>query len=910
MPSEAPPAARLVGVGHRYGTTVALDHIDIDVPAGRTLGLIGPDGVGKSTLLGLIAGVRRVQTGSIEVLGGDIAQPAHRHAVCTRIAYMPQGLGRNLYPALSVSENIDFFGRLFGQSAAERRERIQTLLAATGLDPFPDRPAGKLSGGMRQKLGLCCALIHDPDLLILDEPTTGVDPLSRRQFWELIDHVRSRRLDMTVLVATAYIEEAERFDRLVVMDAGRVLASGTRGELKQRTGSVTLKDTFVALLPEAKRHGRVQLAISALPPSDGPPVIEAQGLTRQFGSFVAVDHVSFRIQRGEIFGFLGSNGCGKTTTMKMLTGLLPANSGEASLLGRPVAAADIETRRRVGYMSQGFSLYDELTVRRNLALHARLFRLPAERVASRVALMLERFELAAVADELPDALPLGIRQRLSLAVALIHEPEILILDEPTSGVDPIARDRFWQQLVALSREAGVTIFVSTHLMAEALRCDRISLMHAGRVLAIGTPEELRAKRGAATLDDAFVGYLREAAGEKPAPAPPPLATATASRPAGCPVSAGLGRLWAYARREGLELLRDRVRLAFALIGPLCLLLAFGYGISFDVENLRFAGLDRDRSAESRALLQEFEGSRYFTQQPPATDSAELEARLRAGELALTIELPPQFGRDLLREGRPQVALTLDGAMPFRAETARVYIAGVVRRWLAARTARAVDPTGPRNPYKVELRYRYNQAFLSVFAIVPGVIMLLLVLIPSMLTAGGVVRERETGSIANLYASPTRRLEFLLGKQLPYAALALTSAVSLILMAVLLFGVPIRGNLAALLLGVLLYVLATTAFGLVVSTFVRTQLAAIFASAILTVIPAVNFSGFLSPVAGLSGPARWIGASFPAGYFQAISVGTFTKGPGFVELVTNHLALAGFALLFIAFSRLLLAGQGR
>ena len=906
MPGEVQPAARLIGVGHCYGARVALERVDLEVPAGRALGVIGPDGVGKSTLLGLIAGVRRVQTGKVEVLGGDIAEPAHRQAVCAHIAYMPQGLGRNLYPALSVTENIDFFGRLFGQGAAERRERIGELLAATGLDPFPDRPAGKLSGGMKQKLGLCCALIHDPDLLVLDEPTTGVDPLSRRQFWELIDRVRGQRPGTSVLVATAYMEEAERFDRLVAMDGGRVLAAGTPAALKEQTGSPTLEAAFVALLPEDRRRGHRALVIPPLSPSDGPPAIEAKGLTRQFGSFMAVDHVSFRIGRGEIFGFLGSNGCGKTTTMKMLTGLLPASSGEAMLLGRPVAAGDLKTRRRVGYMSQGFSLYGELTVRQNLVLHARLFRLPPERVAARVALMLERFELAGVAEDLPESLPLGIRQRLQLAVALIHEPEVLILDEPTSGVDPVARDGFWQQLVALSREAGVTIFVSTHFMTEAVRCDRISLMHAGKVLAVGTPEALRVARGAATLDDAFVSYLSEAAG--PTKVPVAAAPAAAPRAAEGAPAAGLGRLWAYARREGLELLRDPVRLAFALIGPLCLMLAFGYGISFDVEHLRFAALDRDRSAESRALLQEFAGSRYFTEQPPATDSAELDARLRSGELALAIELPPGFGRDLVRARSPEVAVTLDGAMPFRAETARGYVAGVAQSWLEERARRAVDPAVAANPYTVEIRYRYNQGFLSVYAIVPGVVMLLLALIPSMLTAGGVVRERETGSIANLYASPTRRLEFLLGKQLPYVVLALLSAASLIVMAVLLFGVSVRGDLATLLLGVLLYVLATTAFGLVVSTFVSTQLAAIFACAILTVIPAVNFSGFLSPAASLTGPARLMGAAFPASYFQAISVGTFTKGLGLAELYANHLILAAFALVFIGLSRLLLPAQ--
>jgi ribosome-dependent ATPase len=345
----------------------------------------------------------------------------------------------NLYPDLSIRENIEFFGRLFGQSRSEREDRIAELLAATGLAPFADRLAKKLSGGMKQKLGLCCSLIHDPDLLILDEPTTGVDPLSRRQFWELIRRIRARRRGISVLVATAYMEEAERFDWLVAMNAGKVLASGTPAELKATIGARTLEDAFIALLPEQQRAGHRTLHIPPRHTIDAEPVIAARGLTRRFGDFTAVNHVSFTIERGEIFGFVGSNGCGKTTTMKMLTGLLPASEGEALLFGRPLDASDLGARRRVGYMSQSFSLYTELTVRQNLSLHARLFHLPARKAATRIVELIQRFGLGEYVDQRTQDLPLGIRQRLSLAVAIVHEPEMLILDEPTSGVDPLAR---------------------------------------------------------------------------------------------------------------------------------------------------------------------------------------------------------------------------------------------------------------------------------------------------------------------------------------------------------------------------------------------------------------------------------------------------------------------------------------
>ncbi len=502
--AEHPPVATVAGLTLRYGKVTALDNVTLDVPAGMMVGLIGPDGVGKSSLLSLLAGARVIQEGRVAVLGGDMRDAGHRGRVCPRIAYMPQGLGKNLYPTLSVEENLDFFGSLFGHDNVERARRITDLLAATGMSPFRNRPAAKLSGGMKQKLGLCCALIHDPDFLILDEPTTGVDPLSRRQFWDLIDRIRKDRPGMSVITATAYMEEAARFDWLVAMNAGEVLAIGTTAELLGRTGAADLDAAFIALLPEDDRGDDVAVVIPPREGGDSEIAIEAEGLTQRFGDFTAVDNVSFRISKGEIFGFLGSNGCGKTTTMKMLTGLLEPTEGTAKLFGHEVDARDMAVRRRVGFMSQAFSLYSELTVFQNLELHAKLFAMDPEMIPARVQEMITRFDLEDVTDTLPEALPLGIRQRLSLAVAMIHGPKILILDEPTSGVDPVARNGFWRILAELSRKDGVTIFVSTHFMNEAEWCDRISLMHAGKVLVSDTAEAITKSKGCATLEDAFV----------------------------------------------------------------------------------------------------------------------------------------------------------------------------------------------------------------------------------------------------------------------------------------------------------------------------------------------------------------------------------------------------------------------
>ncbi len=914
---SSPPVGRLHEVSLRYGKALALDTISLDLPSGCMVGVIGPDGVGKSTLFSLIAGARAIQTGQIEVLGGSMADKHHRNSVCPRVAYMPQGLGRNLYPTLSVFENIDFFARLFGQGRKEREVRIGELLDATGLAPFADRPAGKLSGGMKQKLGLCCALIHDPDLLILDEPTTGVDPLSRRQFWELINRIRADRAEMSVLIATAYMEEAARFDWLVAMNAGHVLATGAPQKLLSQTGTGTLEEAFIALLPQAQRDGYQPVII---PPREkdaaGETAIKAHCLTMRFGDFIAVDHVSFSIGRGEIFGFLGSNGCGKTTTMKMLTGLLPASEGDASLFGRPVDPNDLDTRRRVGYMTQSFSLYSELTVQQNLVLHARLFSMPEERITPRVQEMAQRFGLNEVMDSLPEALPLGQRQRLSLAVAMIHGPEMLILDEPTSGVDPVARDAFWQIMIDLARRDKVTIFISTHFMNEAERCDRISLMHAGRVLVSDSPTALIAARGANTLEEAFIGYLEEASAEdgrattaEAATVPPhPTAEQTSGPDAAGTTFFSLRRFFSYTRREALELLRDPIRLALAMLGSVILMFVMGYGITLDVEDLSFAVLDRDQTTISRDYTYNLSGSRYFSIRPPIKDYAELDRRMRAGEISMAIEIPPGFARDMRRGTPVAVGAWIDGAMPQRAETVRGYVQGMHANWLATLTRQTLGAAATAGLASIETRFRYNQDVKSLPAMVPAVIPLLLMMIPAMLSVLSVVREKELGSIVNLYVTPVTRLEFLIGKQLPYVALAMLNFLLLVALAVFVFGVPVKGSLMTLAAAALLYVIAATSFGLVISTFVRSQIAAMFGTAILTLLPAVQFSGMIDPVSSLEGTGALIGKIYPTTHFLAIARGTFSKGLGFADLQTSFVPLLLAAPVLIGLAAALLKKQ--
>ena len=987
-------------LSHRYGKTLALDDVSLDIPKGATVGLIGPDGVGKSTLLSLMAGVKVIQDGRVEVLGGDMADKDVRRDLSHRIAFMPQGLGRNLYPTLSVYENIDFHARRFGLDGRERTRQITRLMEATRLAPFSDRAAGKLSGGMKQKLSLCCALVHSPDLLILDEPTTGVDPLSRRQFWALVDDLRREHAGMTVIVATAYIEEAQRFERLLAMDAGRLLENKPTAAVLADYDTDVLEEAYVKMLPPEKQQGSGGLDITPfVPDPDAPPAMEAHGLTKRFGDFTAVDHVSFTIQKGEIFGFLGSNGCGKSTTMKMLTGLLEATEGAATLLGKPIDAGGLDTKMRVGYMSQAFSLYEELSVRRNLDLHARLYQMGAKGAAA-VEEALQQFDLADVADTAPASLPLGIRQRLQLAAACLHHPEVLILDEPTSGVDPAARDMFWRHLLKLSREDKITIFVSTHFMNEAARCDRISFMHKGRVLAVGTPAELAARQNAPDLEEAFVQYLIEAEsdnghseqgslGQDPTipsdsaswVSTQPTATAAdfsddlheqnatsseseqneflqntdgvhseqgrlgqdptmlsdstswvstqptatdfsddpekhhprpSENPSATPDTQNFkyrfSMIWTFARREAKELLRDKIRLFFAVFGPLIIMASVSWGISFDVRNLKFAVYDRDQTAASRELVEYFDGSRYFLQQPPIQSEAEIDTVLKSSGAILVIDIPSGFGRDLARGLKPEVGFYVDGSMPFNATNIRGYIGSLITAYTKDRIAESGLPVSLKAPAGIEPRFMYNQDFDSINAIAPGVMMLVLMMIPAMMSAVGVVREREIGSIANFYASPAAVAQYLIGKQLPYIAVGMINFAAMMLMIIYLFGVPLKGSFTGLAVGTLLMVSASTALGLLISCFVRSQLAAIFATAIITMIPAQTYSGFIYPLSTMEGGALIIGKTFPSSWYYTVSVGSFTKGLHTADLLHEYAAIAAFAATSLILACVLLKKQ--
>lgn len=467
---------------------VALENINITIPHGKLTALIGPDGAGKTTFLRMVCGLVVPSSGTLDVLGIDVT--INPQKVQDRISYMPQKFG--LYEDLSVSENMNLYADLHGVPLEERKERFDKLLEMTGLAKFTDRLAGKLSGGMKQKLGLACTLVRSPELLILDEPTVGVDPLSRRELWEILQQLVADE-GLTVLVSTAYMDEAELCSKVIVVEEGKVLYDNAPENLQEY------------MHPPNEEIFKKERTIS------DKVIIEVKNLVRKFGDFVAVDDVSFQVHEGEIFGLLGPNGAGKTTTFKMLCGLLPASSGELSVAGVNLRTARTQARTNIGYVAQKFSLYGTLTVDENLEFYGGAYGLSDKRLAERMRDVKEQFDLLEMSDKEAGELPGGYKQRLSMAAALLHEPLIIFLDEPTSGIDPLARRNFWQQITELAAE-GKTIIVTTHFMEEAEYCDRIMIQDQGKMLAIGTPSEIRAQAGieAVDMNEAFIAIVENA----------------------------------------------------------------------------------------------------------------------------------------------------------------------------------------------------------------------------------------------------------------------------------------------------------------------------------------------------------------------------------------------------------------
>jgi len=907
--------------------THALVNVSLEVRRGALTALVGPDGAGKTTLMRLTAGLMTADSGDLSVLGIDVA--ANPQQVQSRIGYMPQRFG--LYQDLSVQENLDLYADLHGIGADERRDSYPRLMEMTALGPFVQRQAGRLSGGMKQKLGLACTLICSPELLLLDEPTVGVDPLSRRELWAIILQLVKNE-GLTVLLSTSYLDEAERCGHVVVLHEGKVLSQGRPDEVSElATGRVFLADPPSGRTPRGMQarmldhpevidavpeggHVRVVLAVEPRgatfdgvsltpararfedgfmlllrritpirptvamtlerPPAvDGDPmVVVVNDLVRQFGAFTAVDHVSFTVRRGEMFGLLGPNGAGKTTTFRMLCGLLPPTHGTLRVAGVDLHSARAAARQQLGYVAQKFALYGDLSVVENLEFFASAYGLRGEQRRNRIAWALEQFELEPLMRQPSGLLPGGYKQRLAMAAALLHEPGILFLDEPTSGADPLARREFWRRITSLA-EQGVTVIVTTHFMEEAEYCDHVAILDHGRILAHGTPAEIRryapAEEGRdSRMEDAFIAIV--AAGrEAEASLPPVQRKIVERRPftidRANDLAAKAWRIWALVKKEVRQILRDPSSIAVGVVMPVLLILLFGYGLTLDVKNVPVAVVLEDTSPDAIELASTFQLSPYFRAQL-MTSMAQAEDLILASQVDGIIRIRPDFSRRM-RSGDAEVQVLAHGRDANRARIIQGYAEGAVGQWNARRVAEGQNVSS--GPVVVQDRLWFNEANESRYFLVPGLVVLVMTVLGALLTALVVAREWEQGTFEALFVTPVRAGEILLSKVLPYLGLGIFGLVLCMFAAKFLFQVPFLGSLWVLSLGSLLYLLVALGMGILISSTVKAQFVASLIVVVAAFVPALMLSGFLFELNNLPLAVRVLSYVFPARYFVAL-----------------------------------------
>ena len=941
--------------------TQALDSVSFEARRGALTALVGPDGAGKSTLMRLSAGLMTADSGDLSVLGIDIA--ADPQQVQSLIGYMPQKFG--LYQDLSVQENLDLYADLHGIGADERRDRYPRLMEMTALGPFVQRQAGRLSGGMKQKLGLACTLICSPELLLLDEPTVGVDPLSRRELWAIILQLVKDE-GLTVLLSTSYLDEAERCGHVIVLHEGKVLSHGRPDEVAElATGRVFLAEPppgrtprgmqarmldspdvidavpeggHVRLVMAAEASGTtfdgasmtpararfedgfmlllrritpdrpaVAMTLERHPAADGDQVVvEVKDLVRHFGAFTAVDHVSFAVRRSEIFGLLGPNGAGKTTTFRMLCGLLPPTHGTLRVAGVDLHRARAAARQQLGYVAQKFALYGDLSVAENLDFFASAYGLRGARRRERIAWALKQFELEPLMRQPSGLLPGGYKQRLAMAAALLHEPEILFLDEPTSGADPLARREFWRRITSLA-EQGVTVIVTTHFMEEAEYCDHVAILDHGRVLAHGTPAEIRryapVEEGRESrMEDAFIAIV--AASRKVEASPPVQLQVTAPRPFtidGTPgdLTARVWRIWALVKKEVRQILRDPSSIAVGVVMPVLLILLFGYGLTLDVKNVPVAVVLEDTSPDAIELASTFQLSPYFHAQL-MTSMAQAEDLILASQVDGIIRIRPDFSRQM-RSGDAEVQILAHGRDANRARIIQGYAQGAVGQWNARRIAEGQNVSS--GPVVVQDRLWFNEANESRYFLVPGLIVLVMTVLGALLTALVVAREWEQGTFEALFVTPIRAGEILLSKVLPYLGLGIFGLVLCLLAAKFLFQVPFLGSLWVLSLGSLLYLLVALGMGLLISSTVKAQFVASLIVVVAAFIPALMLSGFLFELHNLPAAVRLLSYLFPARYYVALLQTVLLAGDVWSVILPNLAVLAGMAILLLALTRL-------
>jgi ABC-2 type transport system permease protein len=947
---------------------------------------VGPDGAGKTTLLRIIAGLLRPESGEL------------RFAEKPRIGYMPQKFG--LYEDLTVKENLDLYADLRGVGLEERGERYGELLAMSGLEPFRRRLAGKLSGGMKQKLGLICTLVRPPELLILDEPTVGVDPLSRRELWQIIERLAGNK--MSVVVSTSYLDEASRCCEVVLLFEGKVLASGAPEDIRKmsdgisylaepsngdtprslqarmldvpdiidavphggmvrfvhgplsedraqvvknalrgaaaREVSSSLEDSFMLLLndrgiegskawgfapnpaggqvPRAPVHinfssiqrmkekfikgvrGTSPLAgFGAEPRAFNEPVIQARNVSRSFGDFFAVKDVSFSVRRGEVFGLLGPNGAGKTTTFRMLCGLLPATGGSLCVAGVDVLKARGEARRHLGYVAQKFSLYGPLSVRENLEFFAGAYGLRGKVKNMRVQAAAADFSLESLLDMPAEDLPGGYKRRLAMAAGMLHEPDILFLDEPTSGADPQARREFWKRVTGFA-ERGVTVVVTTHFMEEAEYCDRILIQDNGAALALDTPagirESVSSKTGSdITMEDAFIAIVAKARdGGHPDEARKNAREEAAGYYEANPSGAGLAKTAktrALIIKETRQMMRDKSTVTLGVILPVILLLIFGFGLSLDVKTVQVAVVRDGSSPYVRDLYAALNLSPYFA--PHMADSwKEAENLLREGKADAAVRLG--------QSGAERVQIIVNGRDSNNARITRRYLEGAISRWFSARrlgTYVIPGETGRGNTGHIaaEPGIWYNNALESRYSLIPGVTALIMTLIGTLLTALVIAREWERGTWEALVATSVGKRDIIAGKTVPYFVLGMIGLSLCLAASSWIFGVPMRGSLSLILAGSALYLLVSLGMGLFISAAVKNQFLASQFSLIFAFMPTMMLSGFIFDLKSAPRAAYYIAHMFPATWYVDLLRTLFLVGNIPDPVILDFLVLSLF-----------------
>jgi drug efflux transport system permease protein/drug efflux transport system ATP-binding protein len=942
----------------------ALDHLDARVPASGITGLVGPDGAGKTTLMRMLAGLLLPTSGNIRVFGFDpTTQPEE---IRSRIGYMPQRFG--LYEDLSVIQNLCLYAELRGVIGNEREARFERLLTFTDLKRFQGRKAGALSGGMKQKLGLACALVSRPELLLLDEPSVGVDPISRRDLWKIVQELVADGIG--VIWSTAYLDEAELCDAVILLHEGKKIFDGPPKELTDRVRSRTFQlrvaDNRRKILAEALRspavvdgvvqgdHVRLVLndggarggierfaddrrlrpvaprfedafidTLGGLPKEESlvagtmphrqheaGAVIEAKGLTKRFGNFVATDQVSFSVKRSEIFGLLGPNGAGKSTTFKMLCGLLEPSAGTARIAGIDFRRSASAARNRIGYMAQKFSLYGDLTVKQNLDFFSGVYGLSGQQRTSAIDRMIHAFGFDRYLGTHSGQLPLGFKQRLAMACALMHEPDVLFLDEPTSGVDPITRRQFWLQINSLV-EKGVTVMVTTHFMDEAEYCDRIGLVYRGKLIALDTPDALKRSVRSPdlpepTMEQTFIRIIQqfdtadehsfnqidtqiEQRGQPQMPTltEPPM-NSRAKKFSG-------RRLGALVRKELIQIVNDPSSILIAFILPVMLLFLFGYAVSLDSTRIRVGVVMEERTPESESLLVSLRNSAYLDV-TASFDRGFLEREMVAGRLRALLVIPIDFSRRLYSTDNPApLQIIGDGSEPNTATFAENYLEAVVSLWLQQRGMETGTPVN--NLIDVETRNWFNPSLESKNYLVPGSIAIIMTMIGTLLTALVVAREWERGTMEAMMATPVAIQELVLGKLIPYFLLGLGSMLFCTVVAVSIFHTPLRGSIVSLFLVTSLFLASGLGLGLLVSTLSKSQFVAGQFAIILGFLPGFQLSGFLFEISSMPKIVQLLTWLFPARYFVQALQTIFLVGDIWRIVLFNSLVLGGFATLF-------------